>query len=53
MDKKKLNYRFHNPNTDKDMERYIEKILIDNGVSQLFTSVKEMQETNDKIEKVL
>ncbi len=40
MKRKKLTYRFHNPNPDKVMETYIQQIMVHHGVDQVFVSLE-------------
>ncbi len=44
MKKRKLIYRFHNPNPDKVMETYIQQMMIHNGVDQVFRILTECRE---------
>ena len=44
MKKKQLTYRFHNPNPEMVMEDYIQKIMIDNGVKDIFSALQDQEQ---------
>lgn len=44
MEKRRLTYRFHDPNPDKAMEAYIRQILVRNGVNQVFDVLAKCRE---------
>lgn len=40
MKQKQVTYRFHNPNPERAMEDYIQKIMIVNGVKDIASSLQ-------------
>lgn len=50
MKNQQLTYRFHNPNPEKALEDYIRKIVIQNGVKDIFSALQE-EEEREALEK--
>lgn len=48
MKKKELTYRFHNPNPERALEDYIQKIVIYNGVRDIFAILKNQEQKEGK-----
>lgn len=53
MRKKQLTYRFHNPNSEKALEDYIQKIIVHNGVREIFTALQDEKQEESQAELTL
>lgn len=48
MKRTSLNYHFHNPNADDLMEKYMRKLVVEQGVKQLMDILKSDSDEKEK-----